>query len=834
MLTRSLYLAAGWFIISFIGLLLGGTRLRQRSMFLSIAWLAFVIMIGDGWAILTFGIPEEILRLSIIAAVAGLAVILILKSWNAFGQVVWLMSILVTILFISYSFSITAFTPLNPLSFLFAVFFFFIETIALLLALTHAYESLDATTRLVWHRRVPGLLPIAGYAPKVSLHVPTYNEPPEVVRRTLQSLANLDYPNYEVLVVDNNTPDERIWRSLETIVQQMGPRFRYLHLDKWPGYKSGALNFALAQTAPDAEIIGTIDADYQLNPNYLSELVPAFLDPKMAFVQTPQDYRDYKGSTYTEATYYGYKYFFEVSMPTRNESNAIIFAGTMGLIRKSVLQEIGGWDEWCITEDAEASLRILKRGYRSLYINKTYGQGLMPFDFDGLKKQRFRWCFGGIQILRKHWEALMPWARWVDPDNKLTPAQRYYYLVGGLQWYTDVLNLFFAFFLVLGALFVVFNARGFVIRPLTGPLLTLPAIFLVLNMWRFLWVLRRKLNLDWRMAIITMYNFFSLGWVVSLASIQGLIQPVGVFLRTPKSKSQSKVWHAIQSTRWEAGIGTACLAAGVAAFITHPAIQTFVLGILLIWQAGLYMAAPAYSLLSLGAPGPRPVPEVPPRPTVQESWAARFAMASALGLVAVAVLIQFAPHPSGRPFYSRLQPPDVPVPRLFGLQQVPINQRAVNPTPEPALPVTGGKATRTPRPTEAPGSTPAPSGTPLLTGTTSPTSSPSVTPSPTETSAPPTSTSTTAPPTATLTGTAPPTATSTTSLPTSTSTTAPPTSPPQPPRAWSAGAASPMKPRSRPAAPHCRRSPTRSRCNRQLPSPQISTLCSPRMNAVSP
>ncbi len=101
MLTRSLYLAAGWFIISFIGLLLGGTRLRQRSLFLSLAWLAFVIMIGDGWAILTFGIPEEILRFSIIAAVAGLMIIILLHSWNAFGQVVWLTSILVTILFIS-------------------------------------------------------------------------------------------------------------------------------------------------------------------------------------------------------------------------------------------------------------------------------------------------------------------------------------------------------------------------------------------------------------------------------------------------------------------------------------------------------------------------------------------------------------------------------------------------------------------------------------------------------------------------------------------------------------------------------------------------------------
>ena len=152
-----------------------------------------------------------------------------------------------------------------------------------------------------------------------------------------------------------------------------------------------------------------------MDPDFLRELVPAFADPQVAFVQTPQDYSDSTGDVFSESTYRGYKYFFEVSMPSRNERNAIIFAGTMGLIRKSVLEEIGGWDEWCITEDAEASLRILKKGYQSLYINRAFGSGLMPINFEGLKKQRFRWCFGGIQILKKHWEALMPWAHLVGP-----------------------------------------------------------------------------------------------------------------------------------------------------------------------------------------------------------------------------------------------------------------------------------------------------------------------------------------------------------------------------------------------------------------------------------
>jgi cellulose synthase/poly-beta-1,6-N-acetylglucosamine synthase-like glycosyltransferase len=66
----------------------------------------------------------------------------------------------------------------------------------------------------------------------------------------------------------------------------------------------------------------------------------------------------------------------------------------------------------------------------------------MPLSFEGLKKQRFRWSFGGVQILRKHWEALMPWAGLVDPTNKLTAAQEYFYLIGGLQWFTDLFNIF--------------------------------------------------------------------------------------------------------------------------------------------------------------------------------------------------------------------------------------------------------------------------------------------------------------------------------------------------------------------------------------------------------
>jgi cellulose synthase/poly-beta-1,6-N-acetylglucosamine synthase-like glycosyltransferase len=684
MLIRALYLSAIWFAFSLFATLILGSRLRRSDFALSLLWLTGVILVGNLIAIFTFGRLLEIFGFSLIAFGFGLYWIIRLSDWNASGQVTWTMTLLTTGLFITYTFLLTAFSPLNPLSFIFALIFFFLEAITLLLALAHMHESLDVVCRVQWHRLVEKLEPIAGYLPMVSLQVPAYNEPVEVVEKTLKSLAQLNYPHYEVLVVDNNTPRQETWRPLEEICRRLGPNFYCLHLDQWPGYKSGALNFAVTQTDPRAEIIGIIDADYEVDPDFLRELVPAFANPQIAFVQTPQDYSDSKGEVFSESTYRGYKYFFEVSMPSRNERNAVIFAGTMGLIRKSVLEEIGGWDEWCITEDAEASLRILKKGYQSLYINRSFGSGMMPINFEGLKKQRFRWCFGGIQILKKHWEALMPWAHWVDPQNKLTFAQRYYYLVGGLGWFSDVFNLLFAFFLILGAVFNLLSSPVKV-RPLTDTILIIPAVFLVLHILRFIWVLRNRLRVSVGMAVATMYNFFSLGWAVTLACIQGLVQREGVFLRTPKATTASKAWRAVQVTQWETTIGVICILTGLFAFGSDQNWRTFSLCLLLIWQGSLYIAAPLYSLLSLNreaALGVGVRVREQGRP-VLEQLAARWVVAFSMVLIGAFSLIRFLPSPTALPGYEQFLPVDLSPQQLAGREPAATAATVATPTAQP-------------------------------------------------------------------------------------------------------------------------------------------------------
>lgn len=239
---------------------------------------------------------------------------------------------------------------------------------------TEAHELAEA----VWtHKRRRPFLPITAaqaYRPKVSIHVPCYNEPPELLKQTLDALARLDYPDYEVLVIDNNTRDPAVWQPVEAHCARLGERFRFFHVAPLEGFKAGALNFALGHVAADVEVVAVIDADYCVDPDWLRHMVPHFGDPRIAVVQSPQDYRDQHESAFKRLCYAEYKGFFHIGMVTRNDRDAIIEHGTMTMIRRSVLDELR-WPEWCITEDAELGLRVFEKGLSAAYFERSYGKG---------------------------------------------------------------------------------------------------------------------------------------------------------------------------------------------------------------------------------------------------------------------------------------------------------------------------------------------------------------------------------------------------------------------------------------------------------------------------
>ena len=147
---------------------------------------------------------------------------------------------------------------------------------------------------------------------------------------------------------------------------------------KLAGFKAGALRLALAHTAADAEIIGVIDADYVVEPDWLKDLVPAFADPHVGLIQAPQDHRDGERSLMHTAMNGEYAGFFDIGMVQRNEYNAIIVHGTMCLIRRAALEAAGGWSSDTICEDTDLGLTLLELGWQAHYTNRRYGHGLLP------------------------------------------------------------------------------------------------------------------------------------------------------------------------------------------------------------------------------------------------------------------------------------------------------------------------------------------------------------------------------------------------------------------------------------------------------------------------
>lgn len=272
--------------------------------------------------------------------------------------------------------------------------------------------------------------------PKVSLHLACCNEQPDMVIATIKSLAALDYSNFEVLVIDNNTKDEKLWKPVEEFMATLPENFKFFHLPKWPGFKAGALNYGLTQTAPDAEIIGVVDADYVVVRRWLKDVVSYFDDPDTAVVQSPQAHRGWSRHTFRRMMNYEYDGFFRIGMHHRNERNAIIQHGTMTLVRAQPLLE-GKWSEWTICEDAELALRLMNQGYTLRYVDVVMGRGLTPDTFFAFKKQRKRWAQGAIQIMKAH-------AKTLFGRSNLTAAQRYHFITGWFSWIGDALHLLFA------------------------------------------------------------------------------------------------------------------------------------------------------------------------------------------------------------------------------------------------------------------------------------------------------------------------------------------------------------------------------------------------------
>ncbi len=264
----------------------------------------------------------------------------------------------------------------------------------------------------------------------------------------------------------------------------------------------------------------------------------------MAITQAPQDYRDADENAFKAMCFAEYRGFFHIGMITRNERNAIIQHGTMTMVRRKTLEELGGWSEWCITEDAELGLRVFEAGLEATYVPDSYGKGVMPDTFVDFKKQRFRWAYGAMQIMRRHWRAI-----WNPFSSKLTQGQRYHFIAGWLPWIADGFNLGFNIAALGWTAAMVFAPTKF--EPPLAIFSVLPLSLFTFKLMKLVHLYTTRVGANLRQTFAAAFAGLALSHTIGLATMKGLFTDGEPFFRTPKKAEPHALFKALAGARDE-------------------------------------------------------------------------------------------------------------------------------------------------------------------------------------------------------------------------------------------------------------------------------------------
>ena len=242
--------------------------------------------------------------------------------------------------------------------------------------------------------RKPPPAPAAGIT--VDVFVTTYNEPVDVVRRTLLAAVRMEYPHETWLLDDGDRTEMR------ALAERAG--CHYLGRSENTDAKAGNLNNGLKHSA--GSIVALFDADHAPHTRFLVETLGYFRDPEVAFVQTPQEFYNLdsfqhrvtrkKKNLWTEQSM-----FFNVIQRGKDYWNAAFFCGSCALLRREALDEIGGFATGSVTEDLHTSLRLHEKGYQSVYHPHALAYGIAVIDVGEYMRQRLRWGQGAMQVWRR-------------------------------------------------------------------------------------------------------------------------------------------------------------------------------------------------------------------------------------------------------------------------------------------------------------------------------------------------------------------------------------------------------------------------------------------------
>jgi cellulose synthase (UDP-forming) len=233
---------------------------------------------------------------------------------------------------------------------------------------------------------------IEGKKVAVDVFITVYGEPLEVITETVMS-AKYILGKHSTYILDDGKSDD-----VMTLAEQLG--VGYIRRDDNEGAKAGNVNNALSKTSGEYFVI--FDADHVPEPNFLIETMPPFVTKKVAFVQTPQFYKNTEENSIARGAAYTQELFYRFICTGKNRFNAAFCVGTNVVFRRPAVESIGGIYQDSKSEDIWTSVLLHEKGYRTVFIPDVLAEGQAPDNMPAFTKQQLRWATGGFEILLTH------------------------------------------------------------------------------------------------------------------------------------------------------------------------------------------------------------------------------------------------------------------------------------------------------------------------------------------------------------------------------------------------------------------------------------------------
>lgn len=408
--------------------------------------------------------------------------------------------------------SLTTLNLADPLNGVFSLGLFFLE----LLTLAGTIIQLLLMLRVRDRRQEADQMAVAvlqgTFTPSVDILIPTYSEPTFILRRTIIGCQAIEYPHKSIYLLDDTQRPE-----VRALAEELGCAYVTRPDNRFA--KAGNLNHAIART--NGDLIVVFDADFVPTKNFLLRTVGFFQNKNLALVQTPQSFYNAdpiaRNLGLENILTPEEELFYRQIQPLRDGVGSVVCAGTSFVVRRSALQEVGGFVTDSLSEDYFTGICLSAQGYQLIYLDEKLSAGLAADDMAAQAAQRLRWAHGTLQ------------AFFIDANPLtipgLSPLQRLAHLEGLFHWFTSLSRV--------GFLIIPLAYAFLGVIPLQTTTVEVLYFFLpyyLVQLTVFSWLTFRS-----RSALLSDFYSLVLAFPLALSALRVMLNPFGRgFKVTPK------------------------------------------------------------------------------------------------------------------------------------------------------------------------------------------------------------------------------------------------------------------------------------------------------------